>query len=175
MNFARWFNEVQQQVSQFPNPRDYYLACVLTRKGQKDLHDGVNAIIGQFWELKNIPPNWSVVCHHMTVNFNPTQKDFEANETIFSRQIELQVTGLAINENACAVVIQSPVMVHAKPHITVAHSRNVSLVYSNELLKLSKIHPVNLGPFDSEFLAVKKNKQGYWPEPRVLMASYSLY
>jgi Fungal tRNA ligase phosphodiesterase domain len=170
MRFATWLHEVQQQMNQFPNPKSYYLGCKLTPLSHDNLHNEVNKVIGQYsnGQLQNIPPNWNIVCHHMTVKFNLTIHDFEKYAALFGKPVKLQVIGIAADENAVAVkVISNPhleVEPGKIPHITVAHSSNVTPYYSNTLLKNSKIQPWNMGPFDSDFVAINKNKDDSdWP------------
>lgn len=178
MRFATWFEEEQMQL---PNIQGYYLACVLTQLGHDTLFNAVDKVFGRFSPdrgLQNIPKNWRRVCHHMTVKFNPTISDFRKYEKFFGQEISLNVVGIAVDQYAVAVkVMPSPHVDSANvvPHITIAHSDQVRPVYSNELFELSELHPINLGNFSSEFLAVKLDKSGYWPEPKIAMASNSLF
>jgi hypothetical protein len=172
MRFATWLHEVQQEMNQFPDPRGYYLGCKLVNPDL--LYDSVNLVVGEFsnGQLQTIPPNWNISCHHMTVKFNLNIHDFEKYAVLFGKPVNLQVIGIAIDNNAVAVKVSPSPSIEMEssqiPHITVAYSSNVSPVYSNTLLRESEVHAWSKGPFHSDFVAINKNRNdkanSVWPK-----------
>lgn len=168
MKFLQWYTEMEQQ-SAMPDAKQFsYLACVLDLMSQNHLESVVRK-----WLLaqgKDFPPDWTIRAHHMTVKFRNgglLNEDMEAYRQYFGEDVKLMVTGVAADENCVAVTVKPSVgfPMQANPHITVAHSRSVSPVYSNTLLadrnKIQRIETVEL---NSIFAAVKKDQRSIWPE-----------
>jgi len=161
MKFSQWFNEMEQQ-SAMPDAKQFsYLACVLDLISQRHLE----AVVIK--QGHDIPSGWTIRAHHMTVKFNPLTQDMEAYKQFFGEDVHLAVTGIASDDNCVAVTVKplASFPMTGTPHITVAHSRSVSPVYSNNLLSdRSKIHQIETVDLNSIFAAVKKDQRSIWPE-----------
>lgn len=168
MKFSQWFAEMEQQ-NPMPDAKQFsYLACVLDLMSQNHLESVVRK-----WLLaqgKDFPSDWTIRAHHMTVKFRNgglLNEDMEAYRQYFGEDVKLTVTGVAADDNCVAVTVKPSVgfPMQGNPHITVAHSRSVSPVYSNALLadrnKIQRIETVEL---NSVFAAVKKDQRSIWPE-----------
>ncbi len=165
MKFSQWFNEMEQQ-SAMPDAKQFsYLACVLDLMSQNHLE----AVVRK-WLLAqghDIPSDWTIRAHHMTVKFNPLTQDMETYKQYFGEDVHLTVTGIASDDNCVAVTVKPSASfpMNGLPHITVAHSRSVSPVYSNNLLSdRSKIHQIETVDLNSIFAAVKRDQRSIWPE-----------
>lgn len=170
MEFAKWFME-NDAASMMPDARQFsYIGCVLDQMSQNHLEGVVKK-----WAMEQmghgIPPDWIWRAHHMTVMFRQgglTTQDLETYRAFFGQDVKLHVNGLAADDNCIAVVVKpdpSFPMQNKIPHITVAHSKSVSPVYSNTLLMdRNKIHPVSSVELTSVFAAVKKDQHSIWPE-----------
>ncbi len=170
MNFALWFTEIEQQAA-MPDPRQFsYIACVLDLMSQNHLEAAARK-----WMLENvghdIPPDWSLRAHHMTVLFRQgglMAQDMETYRNFFGQDVHLNITGIASDDNCVAVTVKPNAnfpLQNAIPHITVAHSKQVSPVYSNNLLMdRNKFHHMDTGSLNSVFAAVKRDQKSIWPE-----------
>lgn len=169
MKFAQWFTEEEGQP--LPDARQFsYIACVLDLMSQNHLE----AVVKK-WSLEKlghgIPPDWLWKAHHMTVMFRQgglLAQDLETYKHFFGQNVKLNVTGIAADDNCIAVTVKPDAtfpLQNARPHITVAHSRSVSPVYSNTLLMDKKnIHTTEGVEINSVFAAVKKDQKSIWPE-----------
>lgn len=109
-----------------------YVAATLTKESQLKLYEAIN-------EIKPIPRDWRVYCHHMTIHFNPR---LEQGVRIPSCDIpvSLEVIGYAFDEKGIAVRVEPTpsrtelLMQGQSPHITVATAPGIKPFYSNELL-----------------------------------------
>ncbi len=91
----------------------------------------------------------------------------ETYKQYFGEDVHLTITGIASDDNCVAVTVKPSVAfpMTGIPHITVAHSRSVSPVYSNNLLSdRSKIHQIETVDLNSIFAAVKRDQRSIWPE-----------
>lgn len=166
MNFSKWYAEMDQQNAPLPDARQFsYLACVLDLLSQNHLE----AVVRK-WLLsqgQDFPADWTIRAHHMTVKFGVTTQDMEIYKQYFGEDVHLIVAGIAYDKNCVAVKVKPSVNfpMQPNPHITVAHSRAVSPVYSNTLLadphNIKHIDTVDL---NSVFAAVKKDQKNIWPE-----------
>jgi len=168
MNFAQWF---EMEQTPLPDARQFsYIGCVLDLMSQEHLEG-----FAKKWSFEklghSIPPDWTYRAHHMTVLFRQgglVMQDLETYRDLFGQDIQLAVTAIAADDNCLAVVVKpnkSFPMQNSQPHITVAHSKSVSPVYSNNLLMdRNKIHQVNPVSLNSVFAAVKKDQKSIWPE-----------
>lgn len=173
MKFAQWFAEMDQQQP-LPDPRQFsYLACVLDLMSQNHLEP-----MAEKWSMEKlghgIPPNWRWRAHHMTVlpprSGGLQTQDLEAYKAFFGEIVRLHVTAIAADDKCIAITVRADPanfkIVPAIPHITIAHSNDVSPVYSNNLLMdRNKIHPLEGTELLSTFVAVKKNQSDVWPMP----------
>lgn len=168
MKFSQWFNEMEAAM---PDARQFsYIACVLDLISQNHLE-----AVARKWMLENvghdIPPDWSIRAHHMTVLFRQGGlliTDMETYRTFFGQDVHLNINGIASDDNCVAVTVKPSVnfpMQNSIPHITVAHSRAVSPNYSNTLLMdKNKFHHTDSSSLNSVFAAVKKDQKSIWPE-----------
>jgi len=161
-----------------PDARQFaYIGCVLEKISQ-------NHLIGLARKLflqqngRDIPMDWTFRAHHMTVKFKPQPADMQALHQFMGQKVELHVVNFVSDENCCAVTVSSnpklPVS-NGISHITIAHSKAVSPVYSNTLLQNGKI----IAAYDnaslvSILLAVKHDQNKVWPETIIPLASPSL-
>ncbi len=131
------FQPVPVTQPQLPDAKKVmYTACVLQKYAQTTLVTEVRR-----WMFENIgsdiPKDWIIRAHHMTVKFQPRQSDIEAIASLLGKEVELQVTDFAKDDHGIAVVVKPKTnfpLGNAIPHVTVAHSRDVGPVYSNTLL-----------------------------------------
>ncbi len=155
---------------ELPDPRQQaYLGCVLHRIAQQTLIDTVNRWAFSVNGVGMPRQGWLGKAHHMTCKFKPMQADIETCANTFGKQIELTVVGWAMDDHCIAVVVDGtpvPPLMQGLPHITVAHSHEVSPVYSNTLLadksKWLRM-PTSMGPLMSFFLAVAHNQSVTFP------------
>ena len=179
MNFAKWYTEMEQSVT-FPDPRKYYLACVLNPLSQHNLKNfAENKYLEQM--SQRIPNNWVFKCHHTTVKFNCTLQDFQKFQNLFEETIQIKVLYLAWDDNCIAAKIATHPTVpgdNSDPHITIAHSNNVKADYSNAMLaNKNNIKPQTNHEMElpSVFLAVLKYDQTKtWPVVNYPLAAPSL-
>lgn len=167
MKFAQWFAEMDQQL---PDAMQFsYIACVLDLMSQDNLE-----AFAKKWSFEKlghgIASDWTYRAHHMTVLFRQGGiliEDLESYKQFFGEDVKLAVTGIAADDNCIAVTVKpkSSFPMKSTPHITVAHSRAVSPVYSNTLLMdCNKIYAVDSIELNSVFAAVKKHQKSIWPE-----------
>lgn len=171
MNFAQWFAEEEQIAPPTPDARQFsYIGCVLDLMSQNHLEG-----VAKKWAIEKlghgIPPDWTWRAHHMTVLFRQgglTMQDMETYRALFGQDVKLHVNAIAADDNCIAVTVRpepSFPLQNSIPHITVAHSKAVSPVYSNTLLMdRNNIHPVDAVELNSVFAAVKKDQRSIWPE-----------
>lgn len=83
--------------------------------------------------LATFPPvHAKPIAHHMTIAFGPSSDEVSA--TPVGEEVDLTIVGVAEDEKAQAVVVESPLSKNAIPHITISVADGVSPVYPNELL-----------------------------------------
>ena len=131
----------------------------------------------------NIPPDWFIKCHHMTVKPNCNLADFETFKGFFDltqkeTPIHIQISGLGWDSDIIAAVVGStnPHVggTNDIQHITIAHSHRVKPKDSNRMLA----NPTNIKPNTafskpllSQFVAVlKSNQNQVWPRNDVGLA-----
>lgn len=104
------------------------------RKNEKVIYTGAFLDEGARRELlAAFPPIHSrPIAHHMTITFNPSPD--EVSETPAGDEVFLTIVGVAEDEKAQAVVVNSPLSTNKISHITISVADGVSPVYSNELL-----------------------------------------
>lgn len=112
-----------------------YTALVLTDESH-------NKLISAF--RNEIPSDWEVIAHHMTINMGNIKPEWATLLGAFS---DLLVTDFAMNEKVAAVKVKTDVpTVNDTPHITVAVNRRAGgkPVMSNNLK--------NWAPIEEPFL-----------------------
>lgn len=178
MKFAMWLNEAEQNMP-LPNTREFaYLGCVLEKISQTHL---IGLARKHYNEQNNreMPRDWVVRAHHMTVKFGPSAQDLQNYHSLLGQTVELSIRGFASDANCCAVLVAPNMNIrveNASPHITIAHAMGVKPVYSNQLLmNKDRIMPIHDSvSLVSIFLAVKHNQTQVWPEVGYALASPSL-
>lgn len=172
--FATWFFEVEQQMM-LPDARQFaYLGCILEKNSQKHLL-GIARKLYSEHTGSVIPKDWEYRAHHMTVKFKPQISDMQLYQNLFGQPVELHIKGIAIDEFTIAAVIGTNINMNSTPHITIAHSRSVSPVYSNGLVRSGKVLKVEGEvSLSSIFLAVKFDQTKVWPQTTINLASLSL-
>jgi hypothetical protein len=95
-------------------------------------------------QLVEIPNDWSLYAHHMTIAFGKEAKQWaNNNKDLVGHNYLLQVNGVYYDDRVIAVTVIPPkdtpsdlkVFLRAKiPHITIATSPDTKPVYSNEML-----------------------------------------
>ncbi len=176
MNFAQWVEN--EMTLPLPDAKQFsYIACVLDEMSQTHLESATKKWFFEFFG-HDVPPSWSWRCHHMTVLFRQggiLTEDLEKYRQYFGDNVVLHIKAIVADDNAVAALvrpninfpIQNPI-----PHITIAHSKSVSPVYSNSLLlNREKFHKVETVDVNSVFAAVKKNQTDIWPEKPFKLAS----
>jgi len=136
--FSNWLNSEEQKLPNF-----LYTAAVLHKFSQDRLLGDARK-----WMLEysghDIPADWIIRTHHMTIKFKPSQADIDSIKQFLGKEVTLKVTNFAFDNYGAAVTVESNLPVsNAIPHITIAHSKEVGAVYSNQLLAdKSKWHPI---------------------------------
>ena len=177
MKFTIWLTEMEQQMS--PDARQFaYIGCVLEKISQTHLI-GVARKLFMEQNGRNIPMDWTCRAHHMTVKFKPQTADMQALHQFMGQKVELHVLNFASDDNCCAVTVSSNPRLPINndiSHITIAHSKAVSPVYSNDLLrnKNKMIAAHDNTALISLLLAVKHDQSKVWPETIIPLASPSL-
>jgi len=99
-----------------------------------------------------IPTDWSIIAHHMTITFAkplPNKEDL-------GKDVTLTVTDLGISDMAMAVKVSGYPSNNENPHITIAINPNGGKpVMSNNITNWVKVKPFNIIGKVTEF---KKNK-----------------
>lgn len=162
-----------------PDARQFaYIGCVLEKISQTHLI-GVARKLFMEQNGRNIPMDWTCRAHHMTVKFKPQTADMQALHQFMGQKVELHVLNFASDDNCCAVTVSSNPRLPINndiSHITIAHSKAVSPVYSNDLLrnKSKMIAAHDNTALISLLLAVKHDQSKVWPETIIPLASPSL-
>ena len=171
MSFNEWYT-IMEETEGLPDAREFeYLACVLHIASQKELLRA-----GQRFMLENtgslLPPFWTGRAHHMIVKYRPNNKDMEDFKAKFGRVFMLDVLAIGYDERCVAAVVKGMESTQPVPHITIAHSPEVSTVYSNELLAdRSKWRRfLEISQMYTYFLAVKRDGST-WPSMPAQLAS----
>ena len=87
-----------------------YVALVLDEESQKILYAEVKHLI---------PENFSILCHHMTINMGDEKKSPAAH--MIGQSCELQAVSFAKDDKVCAVGVQSKVpSTNERKHVTIA-------------------------------------------------------
>lgn len=180
MNFLNWLTLIESSVGEDPLPdlnQVGYFGCVLHKWSQNDL---ITAAHKFMMESKGTSPSvgWSGKAHHMTVKFKPQIADLETMQHFMGQQIRLTVENW-VYDNHCLTVVVKPEIdlpVVGIPHITVAHSHEVSSAYSNTLLlERSRWQPVHEElVLYSYLMAVEHGNVPVWPRVVVPLAAPSI-
>lgn len=178
MDFSNWFTETEQQMA-LPDARQFaYIGCVLEKISQTHLI-GLARRLFMEQNGREIPLGWTIRAHHMTVKFKPQPPDMEALHAFFGQKIELHAVGFFSDENGAAMTVSStpalPIS-NGVPHITIAHSKSVGPVYSNNLIqnKSRMIAAHDNVPLISILLGVQHDQSKVWPQTVIPLASPSL-
>lgn len=87
-----------------------YVALVLDQESQ-------NLLKNQFKE--QIPQDWSVICHHMTINMGDEKKSPAAH--MIGQDATLQAVSFAKDDRVCAIgVITNVPSTNERKHVTIA-------------------------------------------------------
>ncbi len=87
---------------------------------------------------------------HVTLVFKPSPAQLEAITPHLGKEVEVEVTGMAIDDRGQAVTVEIPSELKVTPespkdtrihHVTLSCAEGVSPVYSNELLKGAIVPP----------------------------------
>tara|TARA_R110002020_G_scaffold4272_6_gene19025 strand:- start:7577 stop:7936 length:360 start_codon:yes stop_codon:yes gene_type:complete len=95
---------------------------------------------------EDIPKDWSIFAHHMTVVFGkglPNQQDLDKN-------IQLIVTHVGMSKKAMAVKVEGYPSNNKIPHITLAVSPDGKPVMSNDIKNWSKVDNIKLNGVATE-------------------------
>jgi hypothetical protein len=77
----------------------------------------------------DIPEDWTVHAHHMTLHMGASK-----DKSIIGEEVELEIVGLGKDENAMALLVQTPIpSKNPKPHITLATAPGAKPVQSNDI------------------------------------------
>lgn len=143
-----------------------YTACVLHKNSQIQLLS-----LAEKWLFDRsgagFQPGWVKRAHHMTIKFRPSNADVAAIYPMLGKEVKLHVTDFAADKFGIAVVVKPEIdlPIGQVPHITVAHSKEVSPVYSNSLLA----NRANISPLPAEtvlvgFLVAVLGNSGTFPD-----------
>jgi hypothetical protein len=170
MKFSQWFYENEVPVMALPDPKKYYLACVLDPLSQQHLIGIAEKVYAEQMQAA-IPRGWVFKAHHMTVNFRPSLQDLQKMQALFGQDVTLRVKSIGWDDSCIAAVVENDshvVSTNAVPHITIAHSPSVSAEYSNTMLASKKNWKPNTEDhthLGSIFLGVLKyDATRVWPE-----------
>jgi hypothetical protein len=126
------------------NQSDILYTAVVLDNGSR------NALLSRVED--EIPSDWSVIAHHMTITFSkplPTKEDL-------GKEVMLTVTDLGLSDIAMAVKVSGYPSNNEIPHITIAVNPNGGKpVMSNNITNWVKIKPFNINGKVTEF---KKDK-----------------
>lgn len=107
-------------------PKPIYTALFLTEAAEN--------LIKQLYPPRH--PN--VYAHHVTLVFKPSPTDIEFLDPLVGREFQFEVVGEAVDERGQAVKVTVPETLRVNGqvhHVTISCAKDVTPVYSNELLK----------------------------------------
>lgn len=115
-----------------------YSAVVLTNKGKSVLLSKIN-------ELINIPDDWKIFAHHMTIQFGKSLEDYGLADDE-NKIITLTVKSIGISDKNIAVEVDGYKSHNEIPHITIAVNVNEGgkPFMSNNIEKWTKIEPFTI-------------------------------
>jgi hypothetical protein len=102
----------------------------------------------------NIPTDWKLFCHHMTIAFNNgsdlSKQLLKHYERHLNKSMTLVINGIGISDDAIAVRVKYDGPIANKiPHITIATPKNGKPVNSNYITQWIDIKPYNIsGTFE---------------------------
>lgn len=104
----------------------------------------------------DIPFNWKVFNHHMTIAFNNKTEDaqnlYDVYKHTFGKTITITVDGIGVSDDAIAVRIKFNGPIANKiPHITIATPQTGKPVNSNYITKWYDIEPYDITGTLNEF------------------------
>lgn len=104
----------------------------------------------------DIPYNWKMFNHHMTIAFNNKTEDaqnlYDVYKHTFGKRITITVDGIGISDDAIAVRIQfNGPIANKTPHITIATPQTGKPVNSNYITKWYDIEPYDITGVLNEF------------------------
>jgi hypothetical protein len=83
----------------------------------------------------DIPEGWKVHAHHMTLHMGASE-----DRSIIGQEVELKIVGIGKDENAMALLVQSPLQSkNDKPHITLATAPGAKPYQSNNIENWEKL------------------------------------
>ncbi len=93
-----------------------------------------------------VPKFENVYADHLTIHFKPTINQIES--LVLGKTVDLLITGIAEDDKAQALVVQTDLSENAHPHITLSTRPDTKPVYSNELIEKSGFkklpEPINI-------------------------------
>jgi 2'-5' RNA ligase len=104
----------------------------------------------------DIPYNWKIFNHHMTIAFNNKTEDaqnlYDVYKHTFGKTITITVDGIGVSDDAIAVRVQFNGPIANKiPHITIATPQTGKAVNSNYITKWFDIEPYDITGTLNEF------------------------
>lgn len=104
----------------------------------------------------DIPYNWKMFNHHMTIAFNNKTEDaqnlYDVYKHTFGKRITITVDGIGISDDAIAVRIKfNDPIANKIPHITIATPQTGKPVNSNYITKWYDIEPYDITGILNEF------------------------
>jgi 2'-5' RNA ligase len=104
----------------------------------------------------DIPYNWKMFNHHMTIAFNNKTEDaqnlYDVYKHTFGKTITITVDGIGVSDDAIAVRIRfNDPIANEIPHITIATPQTGKPVNSNYITKWYDIEPYDITGTLNEF------------------------
>lgn len=104
----------------------------------------------------DIPFNWKMFNHHMTIAFNNKTEDaqnlYDVYKHTFGKTITITVDGIGVSDDAIAVRIKfNGPIANKTPHITIATPQTGKPVNSNYITKWYDIEPYDITGTLNEF------------------------
>lgn len=104
----------------------------------------------------DIPYNWKMFNHHMTIAFNNKTEDaqnlYDVYKHTFGKTITITVDGIGVSDDAIAVRIRfNDPIANKIPHITIATPQTGKPVNSNYITKWYDIEPYDITGTLNEF------------------------
>ena len=94
-------------------------------------------------EQVNIPDDWKIFCHHMTIVYNngseERQKMADALDYFVGNSQSLMINSIGVSDRAIAFGVADYVTQNAQSHITIATAPGAKPVESNNITKWYKI------------------------------------
>lgn len=109
------------------NQKNGYLAAILTEDSQK--------------KLASLAVHPEIYAHHITIAFKPTEEIWKKYEDMIGQELEVEIIGIAEDENCQAALVFGCPSENENPHITISCQPGIKPVYSNDLLNKVAVEP----------------------------------